>query len=63
MLYQVYDEAYAEATKGHPRLTDAEEQELRERLAQLIMDAYVDGEIEPTVLKWIALAELARHGT
>ena len=39
MLYRVFDEAYAEATKDHPNLSDAERQHLSEQLAQLIMDA------------------------
>jgi len=60
MLYRVFDEAYAEATKDRPKLSDVEQQDLRELLAQLIMDAYAEGEIEPTFLKCMALARLAR---
>jgi hypothetical protein len=63
MLYRIFDEAYAEATKDHRRLSGAEQQDMRERLAQLIMEAYAEGAGEPSFLKWMALARLARQGT
>jgi hypothetical protein len=61
MLCRVFDEAYAEATKRHPNLSNAEQQDMSAGLAQLIMDAFSEGESDPSFLKWIALERLVRQ--
>ena len=59
MLCRALQEAYAEALLDSPGLSKADERDLKARLARLILDAYVEGETEPHLLKGIALARLA----
>ena len=59
MLSRVLRDAYAEAASYRPRLSDADEQDLKERLARLILDAYAEGETEPNMLKRMALVRFA----
>jgi len=59
MLSRVLREAYAEASCHSPTSSDADKQDLKERLARLVLDAYTEGETEPDMLKRMVLLRFA----
>ncbi len=60
MLSRVFDEAFLLALEAREPLDDPEEDALRQRLSQIILDAYAEGEADPKTLKQLVLVRLAR---
>jgi hypothetical protein len=60
MLFRVLDEAFLLALEERDPLDDPEEDALRQKLGQIILDAYTEGEDDPEMLKRLALVRLAR---
>jgi hypothetical protein len=59
MLHRVFNEAFLLAVEERAPLDDPEEDALRRRLGQLIMQAFAEGEDDPEMLKRLALVRLA----
>jgi len=62
MLCRVLHEGYGEAKELSPGLRNADEKGLKTELARLILEAYAVGEMEPLMLKRIALVRFTRDG-
>jgi hypothetical protein len=60
MLSRVFDEAFLLALEDREPLDDPEEDALRQKLSQIILDAYAEGQDNPEMLKQLALVRLAR---
>jgi hypothetical protein len=59
MLYRVLDESFECIVAARPSLDTAMKEDLRIRLAQLIRGAFERGEVDPVILKQIAVGRLA----
>lgn len=59
MLYRAFNTAFHLLSQERPQLDHTEQQHLRERLAQIIIDVYLEGEKDPESLARNALERLA----
>jgi len=58
MLFRVFDDAFLLALEERNPLDDHEEDALRQRLGQIILDVYAEGASDPEMLKRRALLRL-----
>lgn len=60
MWLRIFIDAYAQATKRDPHLSEADDKALRARLGRLIIEAYAEG-IRPKLLVGTVLKRLSRQ--